>query len=147
MKIITQTSHRLNMVCMIMSDKDMMNILKLHAIIMKMLFQASQSDTNIYQYRIRLSVKIVAITTTSTAEGNKSQHLKLYFHAKLAKKTHITKFFSTFVAIFSKLIRFKHQFYGKKCNYIHKKTLISHTSHHGMRKFIRFFVTHELPAT
>ena len=82
---------------------------------MKMLFQVSQSDTNIYQYRIRLSVKIVAITTTSTAEGNKSQHLKLYFHAKLAKKTHITKFFSTFVAIFSKLIGFKHQLYGKKC--------------------------------
>ena len=69
-----EASHRLHMVGMVVRDEDVVHILKSQSIVVEMLFQRSDTHSNIYQYRIRLSVKIVTVAATSTAKGYKSKH-------------------------------------------------------------------------
>jgi len=90
------------MVGMVVRDEDVVHILKSQSIIVEMLFQRSDTHSNVYQYRIRLSVKIVTVAATSTAKGYKSKHFNCYFDAKLTKKILITKFFIIFVRKISK---------------------------------------------
>ena len=97
-----EASHRLHMVGMVVRDEDVVHILKSQSIVMEMLFQRSDTHSNIYQYRIRLSVKIVTVAATSTAKGYESKHFFCYFPAKLTKKILITKFFIIFVRKISK---------------------------------------------
>ena len=78
-----EASHRLHMVGMVVRDEDVVHILKSQSIVMEMLFQRSDSHSNIYQYRIRLSVKIVTVAATSTAKGYESKHFFLFSPAKL----------------------------------------------------------------
>ena len=80
MIIGAEASHRLHMVGMVVRDEDVVHILKSQSIVMEMLFQRSDSHSNIYQYRIRLSVKIVTVAATSTAKGYESKHFFCYFH-------------------------------------------------------------------
>ena len=97
-----EASHRLHMVGMVVRDEDVVHILKSQSIVVEMLFQRSDTHSNVYQYRIRLSVKIVTVATTSTAKLYKSKHFNCYFDAKLTKKILITKFFIIFVRKISK---------------------------------------------
>ena len=97
-----EASHRLHMVGMVVRDEDVVHILKSQSIVMEMLFQRSDTHSNIYQYRIRLSVKIVTVAATSTAKGYESKHFFCYLPAKLTKKILITKFFIIFVRKISK---------------------------------------------
>ena len=102
MIIGAEASHRLHMVGMVVRDEDVVHILKSQSIVMEMLFQRSDTHSNVYQYRIRLSVKIVTVAATSTAKGYESKHFFVIFPAKLTKKILITKFFIIFVRKISK---------------------------------------------
>lgn len=102
MIIGAEASHRLHMVGMVVRDEDVVHILKSQSIVMEMLFQRSDTHSNVYQYRIRLSVKIVTVAATSTAKGYESKHFYCYLPAKLTKKILITKFFIIFVRKISK---------------------------------------------
>ena len=93
MIIGAEASHRLHMVGMVVRDEDVVHILKSQSIVMKMLFQRSDSHSNIYQYRIRLSVKIVTVAATSTAKGYESKHFFCYFTCKVNKKDSYYKVF------------------------------------------------------
>ena len=97
-----EASHRLHMVGMVVRDEDVVHILKSQSIVVEMLFQRSDTHSNVYQYRIRLSVKIVTVAATSTAKGYESKHFFCYLPAKLTKKILITKFFIIFVRKISK---------------------------------------------
>ena len=90
-----EASHRLHMVGMVVRDEDVVHILKSQSIVMEMLFQRSDSHSNIYQYRIRLSVKIVTVAATSTAKGYESKHFYCYFTCKVTFPlfTRLYKFF------------------------------------------------------
>jgi len=67
------------MVGMVVRDEDVVHILKSQSIVVEMLFQRSDTHSNVYQYRIRLSVKIVTVAATSTAKGYESKHFIRYF--------------------------------------------------------------------
>ena len=49
MVVVTQTSHRLHVVGMVVGDKDMVNILKAHSVVVEVLLQTSQPYSYIYQ--------------------------------------------------------------------------------------------------
>lgn len=93
MIIGAEASHRLHMVGMVVRDEDVVHILKSQSIVMEMLFQRSDTHSNVYQYRIRLSVKIVTVAATSTAKGYESKHFIRNLQCKVNKKDSYYKVF------------------------------------------------------
>jgi hypothetical protein len=86
MIVVTERSHRLDMVCMVMRNQDMVHRREVDAIFLCMLLERSYSYSYIYQQAVGCSAEIITITAATAPKRYKFQHFGYYFLQKYAKK-------------------------------------------------------------
>jgi hypothetical protein len=72
--VITEGTHRLDMVCVVVGDEHMMNLRKIESVGTEIFLQAAQTDSKVYQQGIVWSGQQVAVTTASTTERDEFHH-------------------------------------------------------------------------
>ena len=66
--VLAQTAYRFHVVSVIMCDKHVVDIIQVQSVVLKVLLQGAYSHAGIYDKSIGFSVKIIAVSTTTTAE-------------------------------------------------------------------------------
>jgi hypothetical protein len=80
---ITESPHRLDMIGMIVGNQQVLYGLQLNAIVLAVLLQGAYANAYIYHQSVCGSTKVIAITAAATSKRYKSQHVCLYFRAKV----------------------------------------------------------------
>jgi hypothetical protein len=75
--------YRLDMISMVVGNQQMLHGLQLDAVVLAMLLQGAYADAYIYHQSVCGSTEVIAIPAAATSKRNKSQHVCLYFRAKV----------------------------------------------------------------
>jgi hypothetical protein len=79
---MADTSHRLDVVGMVVGNQYVMNRTKAQTIVLELLLERPYTYTNIYYQAIRFGKEVVAITAATASKGYKFQHFSCYFLQK-----------------------------------------------------------------
>ena len=78
--------YRLDMISMVVGNQQMLHRLQLNAVVLAVLFQCAYADAYIYHQSVCGSTEIIAVSAAATSKRYKSQHVCLYFRAKVQIK-------------------------------------------------------------
>ena len=65
--IVTEASHRLNVVCVVVSNKNIMNLAHGQSILVKIFFKRTNSHTGINKHCVGLCINKIAVTTATAS--------------------------------------------------------------------------------
>jgi hypothetical protein len=102
---MTDTSHRLDVVGVVVGYENVMNGTKAEAKVPELLLERPDSYSYVYYQSLLFSVEVVAITAATTAKGYKFQHFSGYFLQKY-KIIHNSFYLFIFISYLCTLLRF-----------------------------------------
>ena len=86
MILITERAYRLDMVCMVVGDQQVLHRLQLYAIVFAVFLQCAYSYAYIYHQSVCGSTEIIAVPAAATSKRYKSQHDIRIFVQRYDKK-------------------------------------------------------------